>query len=1620
MIAASLVFSGILSVAGLTLATPSGAADTPISSFVDAPEAIANDGSHLWVVNSTDDSVTELNLDGSFVQNIPVGVAPDAVAADGTNVWVVNSGSGTVTELTSNGSFVQTISVGGQPTGISSDGSDVWITQGPDDQVIEIDASTGMVVDGFSVNGDPTGISSDGTNVWIANSLSGNVTQYNIADQSVVNTITVGDSPTGVYSDGQYVWVANSGDGTVTVLNASDGSYAFDTDAAPVQVGNDPTGIWSEGADAWVTNTGDGTVSELAIVGGAIGVTATDAVGNGPAAVALDGTHVWADNAGDGTVSELDTTTGDLLTSLNVVDDSGLQTQTIPVGSWPSAVSTDGVDTWVTNSTDDTVSELNDTTSTLVQTIPVGGDPSAISSDGTHVWLINYADQSITVLNASDGSYAFGTGSAPIMDPDNPQSISSDGTHVWITNTDGTITVLNASDGTFAFGTGSAPISDPDGPENVSSDGTHVWIGNYDGTVSVLNATDGTFAFGTLNSPIQDPDGLVNLVSDGTHVWLANGDGTMTVLNASDGSYALGTGGTPLILNNGCSSAVASNGAAVWVTSQCSQNAIELDASSGAIIQDTVLEYSPVALSLDDSGDVWLANPYVGDAFSLANGGTGSYDGADDPNDQGTITELSSPPPLVTSSTDTTETQTFNYSPNVQTFTVPAGVTQLTLSANGGEGGRGGRDSSGRPPLGGYQGVVSGTISVTPGEVLTIGVGHGGHDSPIAETCTEGLNSLFDPEDAIGGSNPLGSYAGGNGGAAGEEGCSGYGAGGGAASVVEIGSSSNDPTSVATIVAGGSGGSGGSGQYPRTLGQVSLTSFDARSDITSTDGQAGLSVYNACIGAPSCDGGGGAAGGGGVQGGTQGLVEFGSGESNEWFGLGGSPGGNSTGELSGLSAQYMYYGGDGTNGSVVISYPTGLPGIPTNVVVTPAASTVGVVWNAPNVIGSSALVDYILRYSNDGGATWTTQDLDSTSTSTTLNLADGAIDVYEVAAVNHSGQGGWSVLASPPAAPTLIGITAGNEYVSVSFLAGATGGSPIIAYQYSLDGGVTWQNTNGVASPTLLSGLMNGTTYTVELRAVNAAGTGSISNPETATPFTDPSTPDATTFVTTSHDGQIGIAWTPSNDNGSPVSEYTITLYDSSFAGNQIVTCDVSDLTCYDGNTTSVSGTYSISDCTLTSLSCTITGLTNYTTYWVSIQASNAAGASGRSAPLVPAVPALVSVSYDPNGGTGAISSSSYEVGLPGVTLPTSGVTKQGYLLSGWSTVANDVTTEVTSPYVPPSPVAPTTTAYQTLYALWTPVLQYSVTYDGNGSTGGTVPVDVQSPYSADVDATVLGNTGALLDTGYVFAGWNTQADGEGTPFNAGASFEVLANTVLYAQWTIIQWLPPASPIPLPLTPTVTPPGIALDPSAIVTGRHAVISWSPPSSDGGSSVTGYTVTNADGVVVCTTTEVLSCAISNLVGKGPFVFTIMVSNAVGSGLGENFTAHVTPLACGSAGAPKCVTHTRNVVFGVVYFATGQYAIAGSSHATLEAIAKSVVAYHARTVNVVGAADVRGNAAQNDVLSLRRARSTVASLRTLLRSMHYALPRFVVKAHGESTKYAGLAKNRRTTISGVIDA
>ena len=77
----------------------------------------------------------------------------------------------------------------------------------------------------------------------------------------------------------------------------------------------------------------------------------------------------------------------------------------------------------------------------------------------------------------------------------------------------------------------------------------------------------------------------------------------------------------------------------------------------------------------------------------------------------------------------------------------------------------------------------------------------------------------------------------------------------------------------------------------------------------------------------------------------------------------------------------------------------------------------------------------------------------------------------------------------------------------------------------------------------------------------------------------------------------------------------------------------------------------------------------------------------------------------------------------------------------------------------------------------------YTVTYSGNGSTTGTVPVDTHR-YAAAAKVSVLSNSGNLARSGYTFAGWNTTPSGTGKTYSPGGTLTMgSANVILYAYW---------------------------------------------------------------------------------------------------------------------------------------------------------------------------------------------------------------------------------------------
>ena len=73
---------------------------------------------------------------------------------------------------------------------------------------------------------------------------------------------------------------------------------------------------------------------------------------------------------------------------------------------------------------------------------------------------------------------------------------------------------------------------------------------------------------------------------------------------------------------------------------------------------------------------------------------------------------------------------------------------------------------------------------------------------------------------------------------------------------------------------------------------------------------------------------------------------------------------------------------------------------------------------------------------------------------------------------------------------------------------------------------------------------------------------------------------------------------------------------------------------------------------------------------------------------------------------------------------------------------------------------------------------EYTVSYNANGGSGAP---DAQAK-DGGIDLTL--SSTVPTRTGYTFAGWNTQADGNGTSYAAGATYTANAAVTLYAQWT--------------------------------------------------------------------------------------------------------------------------------------------------------------------------------------------------------------------------------------------
>jgi|GEM_PF-2858823 len=103
----------------------------------------------------------------------------------------------------------------------------------------------------------------------------------------------------------------------------------------------------------------------------------------------------------------------------------------------------------------------------------------------------------------------------------------------------------------------------------------------------------------------------------------------------------------------------------------------------------------------------------------------------------------------------------------------------------------------------------------------------------------------------------------------------------------------------------------------------------------------------------------------------------------------------------------------------------------------------------------------------------------------------------------------------------------------------------------------------------------------------------------------------------------------------------------------------------------------------------------------------------------------------------------------------------------------------------------------------------------------------------------------------------------------------------------------------------VNVPAAPAAPTAVAKDRSATVSWAVPSTNGGLSVSGYTVTATPkvGSVTrsCTTTTALTCTVSNLLNGVAYRFSVSASNDVGASPASALSAAVIPRT--KPGAPR---------------------------------------------------------------------------------------------------------------------
>ncbi|MHB8606240.1 MAG: PKD domain-containing protein, partial [Thermoplasmatota archaeon] len=242
--------------------------------------------------------------------------------------------------------------------------------------------------------------------------------------------------------------------------------------------------------------------------------------------------------------------------------------------------------------------------------------------------------------------------------------------------------------------------------------------------------------------------------------------------------------------------------------------------------------------------------------------------------------------------------------------------------------------------------------------------------------------------------------------------------------------------------------------------------------------------------------------------------------------------------------------------------PATVPGAPTGLTATAGNAQVSLSWTAPSSNGGAAITNYkIYRGTSAGGESLYSATGGANTSYVDKKATNGQTYYYEATAVNSAGEGAKSNEASAtpssgntaPGAPTGLTATGGVKQVSLSWTApSSTGGSDITNYKIyrgTTSGSETFLGATGGTNTSYVDkNVATNTTYFYQVSAVNSVGEGAKSSEASATTAGVPYPPSG--LAATAGNAQVSLAWSaPANTGGSAITNYQI--YRGTSAGGE-------------------------------------------------------------------------------------------------------------------------------------------------------------------------------------------------------------------------------------------------------------------------------------------------------------------------------------------------------------------------------------------------------------------------------------------------------------------------------------